>query len=151
MGSWVAGSFVGVLSDCLSWADRSSSDMRSVGGAAARSDVAEAVNSPMRLSEASAPARRLLSLVPDFPTVTWGRDELHTGDMWNSNSLVSWLLERSGHDTDLVHPPPRGRAPGWAAGLVVARLQFEQPPHCHLVREDPGHEALGRVVQLLAR
>lgn len=113
-------------------------------------DVAEGVNSPIRLSEASAPARRLLSLVPDFPTVTWGRDELHTGDMWNSNSLVSWLLERSGHDTDLVHPPPRGRAPGWAAGLVVARRQVERPPHCHLVREHPGTR-LWPSCQLLAR
>lgn len=45
------------------------------------------------------------------------------GDMWNSNSLVSWLLARSGHDTDAIGPPPNGRAPGWSAGLIVARRQ----------------------------
>ena len=90
-------------------------------------DAVEAVDSPVRLSDASGPARRLLSLVPSFPTLTWGRDELDTGDMWNSNSLVSWLLARSGHDTDLVHPPPRGRAPGWKAGLVVAGRHSDRP------------------------
>lgn len=64
--------------------------------------------------------QRLLELVPAFPTATWGRDELHTGDMWNSNSLIAWLLARSGHDTDLLRPPFLGRAPGWDAGLLVA-------------------------------
>ena len=83
-------------------------------------DAAEAVASPQRLSEDLVPARRLLGLVPSFPTVTWGRDELRTGDMWNSNSLISWLLARSGHRDDAVQLPPHGRAPGWSAGLVVA-------------------------------
>jgi hypothetical protein len=40
--------------------------------------------------------------------------------MWNSNSLISWLLARSGHDTSALHPPRGGRAPGWTAGLVLA-------------------------------
>ena len=40
--------------------------------------------------------------------------------MWNSNSLVSWLIARSGLDVESVHPPAGGRAPGWRAGLVVA-------------------------------
>jgi hypothetical protein len=40
--------------------------------------------------------------------------------MWNSNSLISWLLARSGHRTDDVEPPVDGRAPGWNAGLIVA-------------------------------
>jgi hypothetical protein len=84
-------------------------------------DIAEAVDSPQRLSNDVARARRVLDLVPAFPTVTWGRDELRTGDMWNSNSLISWLLSLSGHDVDRVDMPPRGRAPGWSAGLVVAR------------------------------
>jgi hypothetical protein len=83
-------------------------------------DVSEAVASPQRMSADAARARRLLDLVPDFPTFTWGRDELHTGDMWNSNSLIAWLLAASGHDTELVEPPPNGRAPGWAAGLELA-------------------------------
>jgi hypothetical protein len=54
------------------------------------------------------------------PTPVWGRDELETGDMWNSNSVTSWLISRSGMDGDAIHPPLGGRAPGWRAGLVVA-------------------------------
>jgi hypothetical protein len=83
-------------------------------------DVAEAVASPQRLSSDVFRAQRVLESVSAFPTVTWGRDELRTGDMWNSNSLTAWLLARSGHDIDFIQPPPHGRAPGWAAGLVVA-------------------------------
>jgi hypothetical protein len=83
-------------------------------------DVSEAVASSRRLSTNRAKAQKMLELVPAFRTVTWGRDELRTGDMWNSNSLTSWLLARSGHDVDAVAPPVNGRAPGWAAGLAVA-------------------------------
>jgi hypothetical protein len=93
-------------------------------------DVAEAVESPQRLSTDPARAERLMSLVPTFPTATWGRDELDAGDMWNSNSLVSWLLARSGHDLGSVCPPVHGRAPGWTAGLVVAgRSMRDVPQH----------------------
>ncbi|MGH8968703.1 MAG: hypothetical protein ACRDV1_02005 [Actinomycetes bacterium] len=84
-------------------------------------DVSDAVDSPQRLSADAAQAQLLLDLVPVCPTVTWGRDELRTGEMWNSNSLISWLLTRSGHDTGVLAPPRHGRAPGWFAGLVVAR------------------------------
>jgi hypothetical protein len=83
-------------------------------------DIAEAVTSPQRLSADPPQARRVLELVPAFPTVTWGRDELGTGEMWNSNSLIAWLLANSGHHTDLIDFPARGRAPGWWAGLVAA-------------------------------
>jgi hypothetical protein len=67
-------------------------------------------------------ARTLLDLVPAFPTLVWGRDQLHAGDMWNSNSLIAWLLARSDHDLTEVRPPGGGRAPGWNAGLHAARL-----------------------------
>ncbi|HWJ80909.1 MAG TPA: hypothetical protein VNS55_01625 [Nocardioides sp.] len=83
-------------------------------------DVDLAVDSPLLVSTDPTRVERLLSLAPSFPTATWGRDELGTGDMWNSNSLVSWLLDVSGHDLAAVAPPERGRAPGWAAGRVVA-------------------------------
>jgi hypothetical protein len=86
-------------------------------------DVAEAVESPYRLSDDVECARRLLELVPRVPTPVWGRDELHTGEMWNSNSLISWLIARSGIDLDSVAPPTRGRAPGWRAGIVVAHRE----------------------------
>jgi hypothetical protein len=83
-------------------------------------DIAEAVDSPRRLSEDLACAQRLLELVPRVPTPVWGRDELHAGEMWNSNSLTSWLILRTGLDVEAVHPPSGGRAPGWRAGIVVA-------------------------------
>ena len=63
--------------------------------------------------------RRLLDLVPSVPTPVWGRDELGTGEMWNSNSVTSWLLARAGVPTGSLRPPPDGRAPGWDAGLTV--------------------------------
>jgi hypothetical protein len=84
-------------------------------------DVDEAVDSPRRLSADPEAARRLLELAPHVPTPVWGRDELGAGEMWNSNSTVSWLLVRSGLDGAAIHPPPGGRAPGWDAGVVVAR------------------------------
>jgi hypothetical protein len=84
-------------------------------------DRAEAVESPRRLTDELEQARRLLELVPLAPRATWGRDELHTGEMWNSNSLVSWLLVRTGIDVEAIPLPRGGRAPGWQAGVVAAR------------------------------
>ena len=89
-------------------------------------DLGEAVDSPQRLTEDEETARRLLALTPLVPTPVWGRDELKTGDMWNSNSIISWLLVNSGLDVESVQPPAGGRAPGWDAGLVVARRQSER-------------------------
>lgn len=91
-------------------------------------DAAEAVASPCLLSCDPVLASRLLELVTEVPQATWGRDELETGEMWNSNSLISWLLARSGHDTRAVALPPHGRAPGWDAGLVVAARQLRNDP-----------------------
>jgi hypothetical protein len=87
-------------------------------------DANEAVGGPVRVANEMARAQRVLDLVPSVPIPVWGRDELHTGDMWNSNSLISWLLVRAGVDTQDLHPPPGGRAPGWDAGLVVARREM---------------------------
>ncbi|MDH3292842.1 MAG: hypothetical protein OER95_00810 [Acidimicrobiia bacterium] len=66
-------------------------------------------------------AYRVLDLVPDVPMVVWGRDEQRTGEMWNSNSLVSWLLVNAGVDMTEMEPPPGGRAPGWDAGVIAAQ------------------------------
>lgn len=65
-------------------------------------------------------ATALLDLVPMVPTPVWGRDEMGAGEMWNSNSVTSWLLSRAGLDVDHFGPPEGGRAPGWSAGIVVA-------------------------------
>ena len=91
-------------------------------------DANEAVSSPVRVANDPARAQQVLDLVPSVPTPVWGRDELHTGDMWNSNSLISWLLARAGVDTDPLQPPPGGRAPGWEAGLVIARREMGARP-----------------------
>jgi hypothetical protein len=84
-------------------------------------DLVEAVASPQRLSTDACRARHLLDVLPEFPCATWGRDELATGDMWNSNSLISWALAVSGHPVHQAVLPPHGRAPGWTAGLIAAR------------------------------
>ena len=88
-------------------------------------DVAEAVESPRRLSEDAQVADRLLRLVPRVPTLVWGRDELGAGDMWNSNSVIAWLLARGGLHPEAVALPARGRAPGWDAGIVAAHGDLE--------------------------
>ena len=84
-------------------------------------DIREAVASPQRVSAEAERARRILDVAPSVPALVWGRDELGTGEMWNSNSVVSWLLARSGLPTEAIHPPVGGRAPGWGAGIVAAR------------------------------
>jgi hypothetical protein len=83
-------------------------------------DIAAAQDAPIRMSDRPEAARTILGLVPEFPACTWGRDELGTGDMWSSNSLVSWLLAGAGLRVDDVGPPLAGRAPGWDAGLAAA-------------------------------
>lgn len=50
-----------------------------------------------------------------------GRDELWAGETWNSNSIVSWLLVMSDIDERSAELPKGGRAPGWDAGIAVAR------------------------------
>ena len=83
-------------------------------------DLDEAVGPPRRLSADPRVARRLLDVVATIPTPVWGRDELHAGEMWNSNSVIAWVLATGGVPTESLGPPPRGRAPGWASGLNVA-------------------------------
>ena len=76
-------------------------------------DVAEAVDSPRRLTDDPAVAQRVLDVVGDVPTPVWGRDELGAGEMWNSNSIIAWLLTRAGVPVESIHPPPNGRASRW--------------------------------------
>jgi hypothetical protein len=105
-------------------------------------DVDEAVDSPRRLTDDGDLARCILDLAPQVPTPVWGRDELEAGEMWNSNSVVSWLLARSGIVVETIRPPAGGRAPGWGAGVAVARRQMDVLAH---VRAAPvAAEAPGR-------
>ena len=84
-------------------------------------DIDEAVDSPRALTDDVAAGRRVLELASRVPTPVWGRDELDAGEMWNSNSIVAWLVACSGLPAESISPPAGGRAPGWHAGLVVAR------------------------------
>jgi hypothetical protein len=83
-------------------------------------DIAEAVSSPVPITDDPVRASRVLDLVPSIPPLVWGRDESQTGDMWNSNSVISWLLASAGLDLRGISPPSNGRAPGWGAGIELA-------------------------------
>lgn len=84
-------------------------------------DLEYAVGGAQRLTSDRALVGRVVESVAQVPTPVWGRDELHAGEMWNSNSVAAWVLARAGLGVSTLSPPPHGRAPGWSAGLVVAR------------------------------
>lgn len=83
-------------------------------------DSEPTVVGPQRLSDDAGRAEHLLECTGSVPRLVWGRDQLGTGEMWNSNSVISWLLVKTGLG-DGVDAPPGGRAPGWDAGIVVAQ------------------------------
>jgi hypothetical protein len=92
---------------------------------------------------------------PDLP------HHLEAGEMRNSNSVISWLIARSEIDLESIQPPAGGRAPGWRAGLVVARGQElerrmraasaptgsasnEQGPHGEALKHPPARGGTGK-------
>ena len=83
-------------------------------------DLGWAVES-RRLTDDPTVARRLIAAVAAVPTPVWGRDELGAGEMWNSNSMIAWVIVTAGLPAEGLRPPRGGRAPGWRAGLEVAR------------------------------
>lgn len=105
-------------------------------------DLGRAGATSQLVSVDPATARRILEVVPSIPTPTWGRDELSTGEMWNSNSVIAWALTRSGIDARRLAPPPRGRAPGWHAGIRVALQSSEvsSSPSPRAAPPGPGTE-----------
>ncbi len=86
-------------------------------------DVGEAVDSPQRLTDDPELARRVLELAPAVPTLAWGRDESHVGEMWNSNSVIAWLLARGGLPVEAVRLPAGGRAPGWEQASRLPEIE----------------------------
>jgi hypothetical protein len=86
-------------------------------------DVGTAGASPLVLTTDPERVARLLALVASVPALTWGRDEMKTGEMWNSNSVISWLVARSGLSAEQIQPPVGGRAPGWGAGIATASVE----------------------------
>ena len=83
-------------------------------------DLHYAVGGPRRLSSDASAARGVIAMAAAAPTPVWGRDELETGEMWNCNSVIAWVLAGAGIALDGVQPPAGGRAPGWHSGLAVA-------------------------------
>lgn len=83
-------------------------------------DIVAAVESPYHVSGDEDQARRVLELAAEVPRYVWGRDEMHLGEMWNSNSVISWLLTRAGIRAAEIPPPKGGRAPGWMTGVRAA-------------------------------
>jgi hypothetical protein len=88
-------------------------------------DLGYAVGGRWRLTTDARVARRLLDLGAAVPTPVWGRYEVGAGEMWNSNSMIAWLI--AGLPTELLRPPPHGRAPGWDAGLQLAARTAPTP------------------------
>jgi hypothetical protein len=75
------------------------------------------------VDENPARAKLILQLTARVPAMRWGRDDLHVGEMWNSNSVISYLLTRSAVNVESILAPAGGRAPGWDAGIYAARSQ----------------------------
>lgn len=82
-----------------------------------------AVGGPQRVSDDAEQAERILELAGSVPALTWGRDQMRTGEMWNSNAVISWLLAKSGLPIEEIRPPDGGRAPGWGAGVAAAAIR----------------------------
>lgn len=78
-----------------------------------------AVGGPVTVADDEESARTILRHIREVPALTWGRQVKPSRDMWNSNSLVSWLLAVSQAPIADLSPPAGGRAPGWAAGLAL--------------------------------
>lgn len=78
-----------------------------------------AVGGPVTVADDEESARTILRHIREVPALTWGRQVKPSRDMWNSISLVSWLLAVSQVPIADLSPPAGGRAPGWAAGLAL--------------------------------
>ncbi|UGS38946.1 hypothetical protein [Capillimicrobium parvum] len=90
-------------------------------------DIGYAVGGPVRLTTDPDVARRLVVLAAQAPRPVWGRDEMHAGEMWNSNSMIAWVIAAAGLPAEDLQPPGGGRAPGWNAGVVVAHRRVPAP------------------------
>jgi hypothetical protein len=73
----------------------------------------------------------MLDLLPSVPMKVWGRDELGAGEMWNSNSVIAWLLVRCGLDIETIQPPAGGR------GTRLERRRRRGPALVRWARVDP--------------
>jgi hypothetical protein len=82
-----------------------------------------AVDAPVVLAADCGLVERILELAPALPRHTWGRRLPGTREMWTSDSAIAWLLVKAGADLAGISPPAGSRAPGWYAGVEVARRE----------------------------
>lgn len=75
----------------------------------------------LRLSADCQAASDVLTLAAAVPKHTWGLRVRGTSEMWTSDSAIAWMLDRAGIDAAAILLPPGSRAPGWTAGVEVAR------------------------------
>ena len=94
-------------------------------------DLEYAVASPQAVSDDEEQARLVLELTERVPVHVWGRVASHAGEMWNSNSVISWLLTMTGIPLETVQPPPGGRAPGWVTGVALAQRDIATERSSH--------------------
>lgn len=83
-------------------------------------DACEAIGGPVVVSGDAAVARAIVDLVSQVPLLTWGRRPAGASEMWNSNSVIAWLLTRAGVEHADARLPRGTRAPGWRTGVEVA-------------------------------
>lgn len=102
-------------------------------------DLEYAVGDPTRFPLTRVKLESLVARVPAVPRLVWGRDEFGIDDMWNSNSLIAWLLHTSGIDAERIRPPAGGSAPGWRSGVVAATRATPDRP-----RRLPWRQSVGR-------
>jgi hypothetical protein len=113
------------------------------------SDLAHAVSGPVRVATDIVRAQRVLDLAPSVPTPVWGRDELRTGEMWNSNSLISWFwhapaLTPMGWSLPSAAELPVGTPVWWwrDARCNTEHLEersWDAPPTTHTLPQLMGH------------
>lgn len=80
----------------------------------------EFATTPLPVGEAADTAERVVAAVDAIPAHRWGRDDLGVGEMWNSNSVISFVLATAGVPVVDLDPPTDGRAPGWTSGIAAA-------------------------------
>jgi hypothetical protein len=111
-------------------------------------DLKDAVDSPQMVVTDHAHAQAVFDVLPHVPRLTWGRDESRAGEMWSCNSVISWALTLAGADVGAVALPSRARAPGWDAGIAIARQTPALPlarlrRHAEPLRWNPEGPAYG--------
>jgi hypothetical protein len=84
-------------------------------------DLDEALD-PVPVGADDGISSRVLSAAHRVPNLTWGRDAAGVGEMWNSNSVIAWILQSSGVAAAALSPPAGGVAPGWATGWIRASV-----------------------------